>query len=191
MSEFTQLLESLADGDEPAAGRLLPIVYEELRRLAARQMASQPEGHTLQATALVHEAYLRMAGTETSSWKNRAHFFRVAAEAMRQVLIDNARKKARLKRGGANLERVDLRGLNLASEANDDTLLVVHEALDRLAETDPAKAELVKLRFFVGLNNREAANVLDLSEAAVKRHWDYIRAWLFREISHLRGSCGS
>ena len=186
MSEVTQLLAAIEQGDESAAEKLLPIVYEELRRLAARHMASQDPGHTLQATALVHEAYLRIAGTKETSWKDRTHFFRAAAEAMRQILVDSARRKASQKRGGANLDRVDLHDLNLATEANDDTLLMVHEALERLSKTSPTKAELVKLRFFIGLNNEECARVLDVSEATVKRYWEFSRAWLLREIKQIQ-----
>lgn len=186
MNEATQLLEAIGKGDDAAAGRLLPMVYEELRRLAAYHMAAQPGGHTLQATALVHEAYLRMTGTREASWENRAHFFRAAAQAMRQVLIENARRKASQKRGGGNLERVDLHDLNLASDANDETLLVVHEALDRLAQCAPIKAELVKLRFFIGLSNEECGQVLRISEATVKRYWEFSRAWLLREIRHMQ-----
>src|SRR5262245_49030995 len=188
MSEVTQLLDSIEHGDDKAAEKLLPIVYEELRRLAASQMALQRPDHTLQATALVHEAYLRLVGNEGTSWNDRAHFFRAAAEAMRQVLIEHARRKACQKRGGSNLQRVDLQDLNLATETDDDTLLVVHEALDRFAATDPLKAELVKLRFFIGLSNEESAKVLRLSEATVKRHWEFARAWLLREITRLQSA---
>jgi len=186
MSEVTLLLESLGKGDGHAAERLFPIVYEELRRLAGAQMAHQPKDHTLQATALVHEAYLRLVGANEPSWANRAHFFRTAAEAMRQILIEHARKRSSLKRGGGLLKRVDLQDLNLATEAADDTLLMVHDALDRFGAHDPAKAELVKLRFFIGLNIEECARVLQISEATVKRHWEFARAWLLREMQRLQ-----
>ncbi len=186
MSDVTRLLGALGQDGDAAAERLLPIVYEELRRLASRHMASQPEGHTLQATALVHEAYLRLTASGEGSWKDRTHFFRAAAQAMRQVLIENARRRASQKRGWGKLERVDLHNLNLATDANDPTLLVVHEALDRLATVAPDKAELVKLRFFIGLGNEECAQVLDVSEATVKRHWEFSRAWLIREIRQLQ-----
>lgn len=186
MGESTSLLASVSDGDGQTGEDLLPIVYEELRQLAAHQMASQPEGHTLQATALVHEAYLRLAGSHHPTWKNRSHFFRSAAEAMRRILIENARKKARQKRGGPNLQKVDLRHLNLAFEADDETLLIVHEALERLSRLAPIKAELVKMRFFIGLSNEESARVLQVSEATVKRYWEFSRAWLLREIRRLQ-----
>lgn len=188
MSEVTQLLDSIGNGDRQAADKLLPIVYEELRRLAAVQMSGQRSDHTLQATALVHEAYLRLVGTERASWNDRTHFFRAAAEAMRQVLIEHARRKSRGKRGGGDLQRVELEDLNLATETDDDTLLLVHEALDHFAASDPVKAELVKLRFFIGLSNEESARVLSLSEATVKRYWEYARAWLFREILRLQNA---
>ena len=181
MSEVTQLLSAIEAGDPRAAEELLPVVYEELRRLAAAKMAQQAPGQTLQATALVHEAYLRLTGGARDQWQDRAHFFRAAAEAMRCILIENARSKSRWKRGG-RLERVELEGLELAAATPPDTLLVVQEALERLAAEDAPKAELVKLRFFIGLTHAEAAKVLGLSEPTVKRYWDFARAWLLREI---------
>jgi len=181
MSDLTQILEAIEQGDPKAADKLLPLVYEELRKLAAAKMAQQSPGQTLQATALVHEAYLRLTGGVRDQWQDRAHFFRAAAEAMRCILIENARRKSRWKRGG-RLERVDLEGLELAADTPPDTLLVVHEALEKLAAEDPPKAELVRLRFFIGLTNAEAAKVLGVSESTVKRYWDFSRAWLLREI---------
>ena len=181
MSDITQVLDRVQHGDPKAAEELVPLVYEELRKLAAAKMAQQPPGQTLQATALVHEAYLRLTGGVRDQWQDRAHFFRAAAEAMRCILIENARKKSRWKRGG-RLERVELEGLELAADTPPDTLLVVHEALEKLAAEDPPKAELVRLRFFIGLTNAEAAKVLGLSEPTVKRYWDFSRAWLLREI---------
>jgi RNA polymerase sigma factor (TIGR02999 family) len=181
MSDVTHILERVQQGDPQAAEQLLPLVYEELRKLAAAKMAQQAPGQTLQATALVHEAYLRLTGGARDEWQDRAHFFRAAAEAMRCILIENARRKSRWKRGG-RLERVELEGLELAAATPPDTLLVVHEALERLAAEDAPKAELVKLRFFIGLNHAEAAKVLGLSEPTVKRCWDFARAWLLREI---------
>ena len=166
MSDVTQILDRVQQGDSKAAEELLPLVYDELRKLASAKMAQQPPGQTLQATALVHEAYLRLTGGVRDRWQDRAHFFRAAAEAMRCILIENARKKSRWKRGG-RLERVELEGLELAADTPPDTLLVVHEALDRLAAADPEKAELVKLRFFIGLTNAEAAEVLGWSKG-----WD-------------------
>ncbi len=181
MSEVTRILNRVEQGEAQAANELLPLVYEELRRLAAAKMAHQLPGQTLQPTALVHEAFLRLTTGRQAQWQDRAHFFRAAAEAMRRILIDNARKKSRWKRGG-RLARVDLERLDLAAETPPDTLLVVQEALERLAEEDGPKAELVKLRFFGGLTHAEAAEVLGLSEPTVKRHWEYARAWLLREI---------
>jgi RNA polymerase sigma factor (TIGR02999 family) len=177
----TQILDAIGAGNPQAAEKLLPLVYEELRRLAAARMAQQTPGQTLQATALVHEAYLRLTGGVRDHWQDRSHFFRAAAEAMRCILIENARRKSRWKRGG-RLERVELKGLELAAETPPDTLLVVHEALERLAAEDAPKAELVRLRFFIGLTHAEAAQVLGLSEPTVKRYWDFSRAWLLREI---------
>lgn len=178
---ITCILDRVQQGDAQAAEELLPLVYEELRRLAAAKMAHQPPGQTLQATALVHESFLRLTGGQRDEWHGRTHFFRAAAEAMRCILIENARSKSRWKRGG-RLQRVDLQGLELAAETPPETLLVVQEALDRLAAEDERKAELVKLRFFVGVTNAEAARLLGVSEPTVKRHWEYARAWLLREI---------
>jgi RNA polymerase sigma factor (TIGR02999 family) len=184
VSDVTLILERAQTGDPKAAEELLPLVYEELRKLAAAKMQGQPGAQTLQATALVHEAFLRLTEGKLATWKDRTHFFRAAAEAMRCVLIDNARRKSRWKRGG-HLEKVDLEGLQIAEESSPDTLLVVHEALEKLAAEDKRKAELVKLRFFVGLSNAEAADVLGVSEPTVKRDWDFARAWLLREIGDL------
>jgi RNA polymerase sigma factor (TIGR02999 family) len=181
MSDVTRILDRVQQGDPEAAEELLPLVYEELRKLAAAKMAQQPPGQTLQATALVHEAYLRLTGGVRDRWQDRAHFFRAAAAAMRCILIENARRKSRWKRGG-RLERVELEGLELAAATPPDTLLVVHEALERLAAEDAPKAELIRLRFFIGLTNAEAAKVMDLSEPTVQRYWDFARAWLLREI---------
>lgn len=181
VSEVTRILDRVQQGEAKAAEELLPLVYEELRRLAASKMADQAPGQTLQPTALVHEAFLRLTGGARDRWQDRAHFFRAAAEAMRCILIENARRKSRWKRGG-RLERVNLEGLELAAETPPDTLLLVQEALERLAAEDAPKAELVKLRFFIGLTHCEAAEVLGVSESTVKRHWEYARAWLLREI---------
>ena len=161
---------------------LLPLVYNELRKLAAQKMARESPGQTLQATALVHEAWLRLGGDRQPAWENRAHFFAAAAEAMRRILIDRARSRQAV-RHGAGARRVNLESVELAMEADDDSLLAVHEALDQLARHDAAKAELVKLRFFAGLTIDQAARVLGLSEATAKRHWAYARAWLYREIN--------
>src|SRR5882672_443001 len=163
MSDVTHILDRVQQGDPKAAEELVPLVYEELRKLAAAKMAQQSPGQTLQATALVHEAYLRLTGGARDQWQDRAHFFRAAAEAMRCILIENARRKSRWKRGG-RLDRVELEGLELAADTPPDTLLVVHEALAKLAAEDPPKAELVRLRFFIGLTHAEAAKVIGLSE---------------------------
>src|ERR1041385_4041273 len=161
---------------------LLPLVYDELRKLAAARMANDAGNSTLQPTALVHEAWLRLSGPGAQHWKNRAHFFGAAAEAMRRILIDRARRKHALKRG-AGAERVDLDRVDMAVEADEECLLRVNEALDKLATTDPQCAQLIKLRFFVGLNYEEAAKALDMSERSAKRHWTFGRAWLYRELS--------
>jgi RNA polymerase sigma factor (TIGR02999 family) len=166
------------------AGELLPLVYEELRRHAALRMAEQKPGQTLQATALVHEAWIRLHGDQGGHWNDRAHFFRAAAEAMRRILIDSARSKGRQKRDGG--QRIDFSSLNLAADSDPEALLILHEALDNLATVDPEKAELVKLRFFTGLMIEEAADVLGLSQATAKRAWSFARAWLFREIKRLQ-----
>ena len=181
MSELTVILGQIEPGDARAADRLLPLVYDELRKLAGQKLARENPGQTLQATALVHEAWLRLGGDQQPAWENRAHFFAAAAEAMRRILIDNARRKLAARHGG-NLERVPLDGLELAAGVDDGQLLAVHEALDRLAAHDTVKAELVKLRFFVGLTIDQAAKVLGLSEPTAKRYWAYARAWLYREI---------
>jgi len=169
------------DGRNARSEELLPLVYEELRRLAAWRLAQEQPGQTLQATALVHEAWLKLAGGEGERrWNDRTHFFAAAAEAMRRILVDNARRK-RCARHGGELERVDLAAVQVAAPVPDeDEVLAVHEALDELTALDPRKAELVKLRFFVGLNFAEAAEVLGVSEVTAKRDWAFARAWLYR-----------
>jgi len=181
MSEVTHILDRVQQGDPHAAEQLLPLVYDELRRLAAMRMAHEPPGQTLQATALVHEAWLRLTGDGEQDWNNRGHFFAAAAEAMRRILVENARRKQRLKHGG-DLQRTALTGLDLAQDTPDEQLLAVDEALDGLAALDPVGAELVKLRFFVGLTNVEAARLLGLPERTAKRTWAYARAWLHEEL---------
>lgn len=180
MPDVPKLLHDLEQGDPKAAEDLLPLVYDDLRRLAVAKMASQPSGHTLQPTALVHEAWLRLVG-ENHDWQGRRHFFAAAAEAMRRILVDQARRRLRLKRGGAQ-EHLPIEELDLAAETSPEELLRVHEALDRLAVEDPVKAELIKLRFFVGLGISESAEVLGLSATTAKRHWTFARAWLRREL---------
>jgi RNA polymerase sigma factor (TIGR02999 family) len=181
MSEATRILDRVQQGEAKAAEELLPLVYEELRRLAAHKMASEAPGQTLQPTALVHEAWLRLVDSEHQRWEHRAHFFAAAAEAMRRILIDNARRKNRV-RHGRGLTRVDLDGVDLAVEAEADTLLCVDEALEKLAAEDRLKAKLVNLRYFAGLSIPEAARALGLSESTAKRHWTYARAWLYDEL---------
>jgi RNA polymerase sigma factor (TIGR02999 family) len=176
----TQVLEAVGAGDDKAAEKLLPLVYEELRHLAAARMAQQPPGQTLQATALVHEAYLRLVGADRQDWADRHHFFAAAAEAMRHILVDAARRKQCAKHGGRQ-QRLDVDQLDIAT-AVDDKLLLVNEALEKLALEDPLRAEVVKLRYFVGLTHAESAQVLNLSEKTVRRHWDFARVWLYQAI---------
>ena len=181
MSEVTRLIGAIHRGDPHAAGELLPLVYQELRKLAAHKMANQAAGHTLQPTALVHEAWLRLAGNEQAHFAGRSHFFAAAGEAMRHILIDSARRKRALRHGGGQA-RVDIQSLEIAALANDDELLAVHDVLNKLAAEAPQKAELVKLRYFVGMTFEEAAEALGISVATAKRHWAYARAWLYEEI---------
>ena len=179
MSDVTRLLEAIQHGDARAGEELLPLVYAELRQLARAKMAREQPGHTLQPTALVHEAWMRLGDQR---FENRAHFFGAAAEAMRRILVESARRKHREKRGSA-AEHGDVDEIEIAAPAGrGDELLRVHEVLDRLAAEDPQKAELVKLRFFVGLSLAEAGTVLGLPERTAKRHWAYARAWLFEAI---------
>ena len=181
VSEVTRMLETL---DEPqAAEKLLPLVYDELRRLAAHRMAAQSPDHTLQATALVHEAYLRLLGNGEHTWQNRRHFFASAAEAMRHILVDRARRKAAVRHGGG-LARLNLDDVFVASAASDDTVMLVNSALEKLALHDATAAELVKLRFFAGLTLAQAGELLGFSERTAKRTWSYARAWLYQEIQH-------
>jgi len=188
VSDVTRILDAIGEGDPDAADELLPLVYEELRRLAAYKMSNEAPGQTLQPTALVHEAWLRLTGNENVKWDGRAHFFGAAAEAMRRILIENARRKKALRHGGGQ-QRLDIRDVEIAAAASDDELLAINEALERFAVRDERKAELVKLRYFGGLKVEEAAKVLGISEPTAKRWWAYARAWLFREInSH---DCGS
>lgn len=181
MSDATQLLTAAEQGDPKAAGKLLEVVYEELRRLAAFKVAQEAPGQTLQATALVHEAWLRLAGSANPKFENRGHFFSAAAEAMRRILIDRARRKLTQRHGGG-YERVELDGYDLAAPESDEQLLAVHDALDKLAKDHPVQAELVKLRYFAGLTNEEVAQLLDISVSTAKNYWAFSRAWLLREI---------
>ena len=187
MSDVTRILNAIGGGDSKAAQDLLPLVYEELRKLAAHKMANEAPGQTLQPTALVHEAWLRLVGTENPQFEGRGHFFAAAAEAMRRILIDRARQKLSLKRG-AGAARVNLEDLEVASAADDDTLLAVDEALTKLAGEDPDSAEFIKLRFFAGMTNDEAAQAIGIPERTARRHWSFARAWLFREIQRQAGT---
>lgn len=186
MSDVTQILYAIERGDARAAHQLLPLVYQELRRLAAHRMAQEAPNHTLQATALVHEAWLRLVpGNQSQQFEGRAHFFGAAAEAMRRILVDHARAKQALKRGG-QLERVELDAVELPLPMPDDELLALDEALDRLATVDTRAAEMVKLCFFVGLTQNEAARELGVSLATAERVWGFARAWLLREMKKKR-----
>ena len=181
MTDVTRILHSVESGDAKAADRLLPLVYDELRKLAAHKMVNESSGHTLQPTALVHEAWLRLVGSEQRTWQNRVHFFGAAAEAMRRILIDRARRTRALRHGGGQ-KRLDVENVEIASATADDQLLAVNEALDKLAARDKQKAELVKLRYFIGMTIEEAAQILGVSEPTAKRYWAYARAWLYHEI---------
>ena len=182
MSDLTELLGHAAEGDRHSLSQLYELVYAELRAMAVQKMASERPGHTLQPTALVHEAYLRLGGAEGFPFKNRAHFFAAAAEAMRRILVDSARRHGQLKRGG-DQERVELNETSIAAPMEDEKLLLVNEALDALAREDPLKAEVAKLRYFVGLKHREIADVLGVSEITVHRHWAVARVRLFELIA--------
>jgi RNA polymerase sigma factor (TIGR02999 family) len=183
MSDVTQILNAIEQGDPHAAAQLLPLVYDELRQLAAQRLAQEKPGQTLQATALVHEAYLRLVDTEKAQqWNSRGHFFAAAAEAMRRILINRARDKMRHKRGGG-WKRVDLDQLTVADQAADEELIALDDCLERLAQEDPTGAELVKLRFFAGLTQEEAAAALGLARRTADRTWAYARAWLCEALS--------
>jgi RNA polymerase sigma factor (TIGR02999 family) len=183
MSEVTRILSAIEQGDPHAAGQLLPLVYNELRKLAAQRLASEKPGQTLQATALVHEAYLRLVGGDPAQhWNSSGHFFAAAAEAMRRILVEGARRKSRLKHGSQH-QRLELESDCVLSPGPSLDLLALDEALSRLAETEPAKAELVKLRFFAGLTMPEAAAALNVSLATAERYWTFAKAWLFAELA--------
>jgi RNA polymerase sigma factor (TIGR02999 family) len=184
MSEVTVILQAIQKGNPKAAEELLPLVYEELRKLAASKLALQSSDQTLQPTALVHEAYLKLLGDGSHSWEDRRHFFAAAAEAMRHLLVDRARRKTTLRHGGG-WRRVDLERVVVAAKTTDDNILLINEALEKFVAHDATAAELVKLRFFGGLTFPQAARVLGLSERTAKRSWSYARAWLFKEIQSL------
>ena len=182
MSDVTRILSRIERGDGKAAEQLLPLVYDELRKLATAKMAQENPGQTLQATALVHEAYIRLVDNERARhWNSRAHFFGATAEAMRRILVDNARRKASPMHGG-DRRRVELKDICSATDVAPDDLLSIDEALTRLAQRNPSKAELVRLRFFAGMNVPDAANVLGISVATAERHWAYARSWLYCEL---------
>ena len=187
MNDITRILNQLPANDPNAAREILPLVYEELRTLARAKMSNELPNHTLQATALVHEAYLRIVGTEEASWANRAHFFAAAAEAMRRILIEHARRR-RAQRHGGGKEHLPIEDVSIAAPGDDDELLAVNDALEKLAAHSAQKAELVKLKYFAGLTTEDAAEVLGLSLPTAKRHWTYARAWLFREIRKERAT---
>jgi len=187
MSDVTRILEAAQQGDPQAAEELLPLVYEELRKLAAVRMANESAGHTLQPTALVHEAWLRLVGNDAQvEFVNRAHFFSAAAEAMRRILIERARRKSAEKRGG-DWQRIDLDKVDIAAEADHDTLLLVNEALEKLAVEDASAAEIAKLRFFGGLTLEEAGQVMGVTERTANRYWAFGRVWLFDEMRQTLG----
>ncbi|HEY2157421.1 MAG TPA: sigma-70 family RNA polymerase sigma factor [Isosphaeraceae bacterium] len=182
MNDVTRILATIEGGDPAAAGELLPLVYDELRRLAARKLAAEPAGQTLQATALVHEAYLRLVGgSAANGWDGRGHFFAAAAEAMRRILVNRARDKRRLKRGGGR-ERVELEEVAIANEGGKLDILALDEAVDALAREEPACAELVKLRFFCGLTQEESAQALGVTRRTADRYWAFARAWLLHAL---------
>ena len=183
MSDITLILNAADQGDLNAAVELLPLVYDELRRLAAWHLAQERPGQTLQATALVHEAYLRLIGQEDPGWQGRRHFFGAAAEAMRRILVESARRKRRQKHGG-QWERIDIENLEIPCPMPEDELLAMDEALNRLAEVDPRGAELVKLCFFVGLTQEQAAKEMNMSISTIERTWAFARAWMFREMQN-------
>ena len=181
MSDATVMLAAIKEGDSEAAEALLVLVYDELRRLAASKLAQEAPGQTLQPTALVHEAWLRLVGDHTPSFKDREHFFRASAEAMRRILIDRARRR-HTRRHGGEYQRVDFEGLDPAAPAVDDQLLLVNDALDKFAVDHPVQAELVKLRYFAGLTNEEVSEVMGISVSTAKNYWNFSRAWLLNEI---------
>lgn len=181
MSELTQILNAAGRGDTKASEELLPLIYDDLRRHAMVQMAHEAAGQTLQPTALLHEAWLRLVGNGSRQWQNRAHFFGAAAEAMRRILIENARRKSRLKRGGDQI-RVDSDQIELAATTPDEKVLLINDALEQLQVQDPEKAQVVVMKFFGGRTNREVAESLEVTERTVERHWAYAKAWLFQRI---------
>ncbi len=183
MTDVTRILRAIEQGDPSAAEQLLPVVYDELRKLAARKMAQEAAGQTLQATALVHEAYLRLVGAEKAQhWDSRGHFFAAAAQAMRRILVENARRKQRAKHGG-EFERVEIEIADLPTRMRSEDLIALDEALEKLQRQDPLKARLVTLRYFGGMTIEQASEVLDISRVTAHRYWTFARAWLHRQIT--------
>jgi RNA polymerase sigma factor (TIGR02999 family) len=182
MSDITLMLQAVDRGEKQASEELLPLVYGELRRMAGQRMSQEAAGHTLQPTALVHEAWLRLVGNQNGAWQNRAHFFGAAGEAMRRILIERARRKSRLKRGGGQA-LLDIADLDVAAAMPDDKVLLVDEALEELKAEAPDKARIVVLKFFAGLTNEQIAEALNLNERTVRRQWNFARAWLFDRIN--------
>jgi RNA polymerase sigma factor (TIGR02999 family) len=181
VNQITLMLEAIGRGDRQASEDLLPLVYQELRRLAAAKMAREIQGQTIQPTELVHEAWLRLVGNATPNWENRIHFLGAAAEAMRRILVDRARRKSAIKHGGGQ-QRLDIEGLDLAATTADDKVLLIDEALERLRAEDPEKARIVTLKFFGGLTNQEIADHLKIGERTVERQWAFAKVWLVRTI---------
>ena len=181
MSQVTLILQAIERGEMHSPEELIPLVYDELRRLAAVRLAAEPAGQTLQPTALVHEAWMRLIGGQAQTWENRAHFFGAAAEAMRRIMIERARRKSRIKHGGGQ-ERVNIEKIDIAVALPDEKVLLVDEALERLEKEDPETAQIVKLRFFGGLNNDEIAKITGKNGRTIRRQWDYAKVWLFKCI---------
>jgi RNA polymerase sigma factor (TIGR02999 family) len=181
VSDVTHILRAIESGEPKAADELLPLVYDELRKLAAHRMSHEPPGNTLQPTALVHEAWLRLVASDQQTWQNRGHFFGAAAEAMRRILIESARRKRALRHGG-NQQRLDIDKLEIAAPTPDEELLAISDALEKFSTLDEDKAKLVKLRYFAGLTIEEAAPILGISRATAKRWWTYARAWLYQQV---------
>ncbi|HEX9045989.1 MAG TPA: sigma-70 family RNA polymerase sigma factor [Verrucomicrobiae bacterium] len=181
MSDITLVLDAMSRGENQASDKLLPLVYEELRNLAAARMFQEAAGHTLQPTALVHEAWLRLTQGQNPSWQNRAHFFGAAAEAMRRILVEHARRKAGLKRGGGQ-QRLNIEDVELANAPVDERVLLIDSALEELERSNPERARVVVMKFFAGMTNQEVADSLDISRRSVDRHWECAKAWLFRKI---------
>ena len=179
MSDVTLILQAIERGDKKTSEELIPLVYDELRRIAAVRLATEPAGQTLQPTALVHEAWMRLLGGQAQTWENRGHFFSAAAEAMRRIMIERARRKSRIKHGGGQ-ERVNIEIIDIADALPDEKVLLVDEALERLEKEDPDTAQIVKLRFFGGLNNDEIAKITGINGRTVRRQWDYAKVWLFK-----------